>query len=204
MAVWLRADDHFTEWDLAANQEIQSWPTPARYEGSDVSPDGRLWVGEGREGDVICRDLQRHASTNLPLDVLEGWTVAFSADGTALVISSALGYARVWNTATWREWATLRGFLNAVDQAVFSPDNRRLATSGSNPDDAVKLWSGDARQEVLTLEGAGSEMNLTAFSPDSNAIGVMSGDGILSLWRAPSWTEINAAETKEKTESQQP
>lgn len=41
-------------------------------------------------------------------------------------------------------------------------------------------------------------MNLTAVSPHANAIGVMSSDGILSLWRAPSWEEIRAAEVKEK------
>jgi len=201
LVAWSKADNRLSEWDLEANREIQSWPAPVRFQGLGVSPDERLAVAVGFEGEVVCRDLQKHTSTNLPLDALEGWTVAFSADGKALVISSALGYARVWDTATWREEATLRGFLNAVDQAVFSPDLQRLVTSGSNPDDAVKLWSGDARQEVLTLEGAGNQMNLTAVSPDSNVIGVMSGDGILSLWRAPSWAEIHAVEAKEKTGS---
>jgi len=204
LLVWSKRDNRLGEWDLEANQEIQSWPAPVPFQGLDVSPDERLAVAVGREGEVVCRDLRNHSSTNLPLDALDGWTVAFSADGKALVISSALGYARVWDTKTWREEATLRGFLNAVDQAVFSPDGQRLVTSGSNPDDALKLWSADARQEVLTLEGAGHEMNLTAVSPDANVIGVMSGDGILSLWRAPSWAKIHAAEAKEKTESRQP
>ena len=204
LVVWSKADNRLSEWDLEANREIQSWPAPLRFQGLGVSPDERLAVAVGFEGQVVCRNLQNHTSTNVPLDALEGWTVAFSADGKALVISSGLGYARVWNTATWREEATLRGFLNAVDQAVFSPDGQRLVTSGANPDDAVKLWSGDARQEVLTLEGAGHQANLTAVSPDANAIGVMSGDGILSLWRAPSWAEIHAAEAKEKAESKQP
>jgi eukaryotic-like serine/threonine-protein kinase len=204
LIVWCTTDGRFYEWDLEANREIQSWPAPVHFQGLGVSPDERLAVAVGFEGEVVCRDLQRHTSTNLPLDALEGWTVDFSPDGTAFVISSALGYARVWRTANWREEATLRGFLNAVDQAVFSPDNQRLVTSGSNPDDEVKLWSGDTRQELLTLEGAGHEANLTAVSPDSNIIGAMSGDGILSLWRAPSWAEINAAVVKEKMEAQQP
>jgi WD40 repeat protein len=204
LIVWHAADNRFYEWDLEANREIQTWPAPVRFQGLGVSSDERLAVAVGFEGEVLCRDLQNHSSTNLPLDALEGWTADFSADGTALVISSALGYARVWRTATWREEATLRGFLNAVDQAVFSPGNQRLVTSGSHPDDEVKLWSGDTRQELLTLEGAGHEANLTTVSPDSNIIGAMSGDGILSLWRAPSWAEINAAEVKEKAEAQQP
>jgi len=44
----------------------------------------------------------------------------------------------------------------------------------------------------------------TAFSLDGNTIGSLSTDGILNLWRAPTWAEINAAEAKEKAESKQP
>jgi WD40 repeat protein len=202
LIVWSGTNNRFSEWDLAANREIQSWPGPVRFENLGVSPDERLVVAVGFEGQVFCRDLQNHSSTNLPLDALEGWTVAFSAEGSALAISSALGYARVWDTATWRERATLRGFLNAVDQAVFAPDNKRLLTSGSHSDDAVKLWSGDAHQELLTLEGVGHEFSLAAFSADNNIIGVLNLEGTLSLWRAPSWSEINAADAKEKLEAQ--
>jgi eukaryotic-like serine/threonine-protein kinase len=191
------ADNHFSEWDLEANREIQSWPAPANFERFGVSPDERLGVGIGWDGDVSCRILPEHSNTNLPLDALEGWSIAFSPDGERLAVSSALGYARVWRTATWREEATLRGFLNAVNSAVFSPDGKRLATGGSNPDDAVKLWDVDSWQELLTLEGAGSQFYLTAFSPDGNFIGTLSSDGILHVWQAPSWAEINAAEAKE-------
>jgi WD40 repeat protein len=141
---------------------------------------------------------------NLPLDALEGDAVTFSPDGSRLAISSRLGYARVWDTAAWREEATLSGFLNSVNSVAFSPDGQRLATSGSNPEDAVRLWDVDSWQELLSLEGAGSLFGLTAFSPDGNAIGILSGDGILHVWRAPSWAEINAAEAKEKAESKQP
>jgi hypothetical protein len=68
----------------------------------------------------------------------------------------------------------------------------------------VKLWDMDSWQELLTLEGAGSLFGLTAFSPDGNVIGTRSTDGILNLWRAPSWAEINAAEAKDKAETKQP
>jgi WD40 repeat protein len=197
LVVYFRADNHFSEWDLEANREIQSWPSPARFESFDVSPDERLGIGMGRNGNVSARNLSEHTNTNLPLDNMEGWSVAFSPDGTRLALSSALGYARVWDTATWQEQATLRGFLEGVNSAVFSPDDRRLAASGSNPDEALKLWDVASWQELLTLEGAGSLFGLAAFSPDGNAVGTLSNDGILNVWRAPSWAEINAAEGKD-------
>jgi len=189
---------------VEANREIQSWPAPALFKGFGVSPDERLGIGVGWNGGISGRNLSEHSNTNLPLDALEGWTATFSPDGTRLAIGSALGYTRVWDTATWREAATLRGFLNAVDSVAFSPDGQRLATGASNPFDAVKLWDMDGWQELLTLEGVGFQFAPTAFSPDGNTIGSLSTDGILNLWRAPTWAEINAAEAKEKAESKQP
>ena len=206
LLVFSQADNHFSEWDLDANREIQSWLAPALFEGFAVSPDERLGVAVGWNGGISGRNLSQHSNTNLPLDTLEGWMATFAPDGTRLAIASALGYARVWDTAPWREVATLRGFLNAVNSAIFSPDGRRLATGGSNPDDAVKLWDVDSWQELLTLEGVGSQYGSIAFSPNGNVIGALSGGsyGILNLWRAPSWSEINAAEAREKAECEQP
>ena len=87
---------------------------------------------------------------------------------------------------------------------AFSPDGQRLATGGSNPDDAVELWDVDSWQELITLEGVGTQFSFTAFSPDGNVIGTMCSDGTLNLWRAPTWAEINEAEAKEEAEGQQP
>ncbi|HEY5043356.1 MAG TPA: serine/threonine-protein kinase [Verrucomicrobiae bacterium] len=204
LVVRFDADNRFSEWDLEANREFQSWPAPAIFRAFGVSPDERLGIGIGYNGDISSRNLPEHSNTNLPLDALEGVTVSFSPDGKRLALASSLGYARVWETANWREEATLRGFLNAVNSVAFSPDGQRLATGGTTPDDTLKLWDVASWQELLTLEGAGTMFGLTAFSPDGNAIGTLSNDGILNLWRAPSWAEINAAEAKEKAESQQP
>jgi len=201
---WSRIDNRSFEWDLESNREIQSWAAPPTLEGGGLSPDERLMVEVGVEGDVSVRNLAGQSNTNLPLDAVEGWSVAFSSDGKRLAIASSLGYARVWDTATWREEATLRGFLNAVFSVAFSPGGQRLITGGSNPDDAVKLWDTDSWQELLTLEGTGSEFVEISFSPDGNSIGAMSGDGILQVWRAPSWAEIHAAEKAQAENSKAP
>jgi len=207
LVCWTIADHRFSEWDLEATREIQSWPAPANFQAPGsfgLSRDEQLGIGIGWSGQVQGRNLPGQSTTNVPLDVLEGHTVAFSADGKRLAVASALGFARVWDTATWREEATLAGFLNAVGSVAFSPDGQRLATGGTSPEDALKLWSMDSWQELLTLEGPGSLYSSTAFSPDGTAIGTMTSDGFLRVWQAPSWAEIDAAEAKEKADTKQP
>ena len=76
---------------------------------------------------------------------------------------------------------------------AFSPDGKRLAT-GSQGKEAIKLWDVESHQELLTLEGQGSTFNRMAFSPDDAILGCNTGRGLLHLWRAPTWAEIEAAE----------
>ena len=147
----------------------------------------------GFEGDVVFRNLADNSNTKVEVDVLEGCSASFSPDKKLFAVASQLGYARVWETATWREVATLRGFLLGVHSVAFSGDGKRLAT-GSGNEEALKLWSTESWQEVLTLEGRGSMFWSTAFSPDGNAILAGNYTGIVHIWRAPSWAEINAAE----------
>ena len=62
------------------------------------------------------------------------------------------------------------------------------------PEEAAKLWDVDSRQELVTLEGEGSALRPTAFSADGDAIGSLSEQGRLQIWRAPAWAQIEAAE----------
>jgi WD40 repeat protein len=83
---------------------------------------------------------------------------------------------------------------------AFSPDGRRLFSNYKGRE-AVRLWDVGTRQELLTLAGADQYLDKARWSAD--------GDVILAgppwqAWSAPSWEEIEAAEAREKAESQQP
>jgi WD40 repeat protein len=201
LAVWLRSDNRCAEWDLQANPEVQPWPAPPHFDAFGVSPDERLGIGVGWNSDVSGRNLREHANENLPVDVLEGENVAFSPDGQHLAVASALGFARVWRTDTWREEATLGGFLTGVFSVAFSPDGKRLAIGASRANDTVRVCHVESWQALLTLEGTGSQFVSIAFSPDGDALGTLSRDGSLHIWQAPSWAEIHAAEAKERSEA---
>ena len=61
----------------------------------------------------------------------------------------------------------------------------------------VYLWDVAARRNVLALPGQGTGFGFVQFSPDGHALLAVNGDGLLHLWRAPSWEEIAAAEKAE-------
>jgi WD40 repeat protein len=134
----------------------------------------------------------------LPLETSEAAGASFSSDGKFFAVASEMGSARVWDTKTWREVATLRGFQLGGESAAFSPDSNRLATGSGAGAQAPILWDTDSWQDVITLQGSSSVFYEPAFSPDGNSIGALNAAGILHVWDAPSWAEINAAEVKEK------
>ena len=147
-----------------------------------------------------------HPSMNVTVNTtgLESESVKFAPSGKLLAAASDLGYARVWDTGSWREVATLRGFLNSVVSVAFSPDGNRLATGEGAQGVALKIWAVDSWQDVLTLHADGNVFRRAAFSPDGNAIGVVTRLGALYVWQAPSWDQIAAAEAKQKAISWQP
>jgi WD40 repeat protein len=108
----------------------------------------------------------------------------------------------VWNIGTTggagsiKEAETLRGFLQGAHSVAFSPDARRLAVGGDGRE-AIKIWDLQTGQELLTLEAQDSlfgHYGGTAFSADGSLLGSLPFLGVLHVWRAPSWSEIEAAE----------
>ena len=145
-------------------------------------------------GASVLKDMATGRETNLHFDFREPWDVAFSPEGKLFAVASGDGFAKLFATDTLREVASLRGFLLGVLSVAFSPDGTRLATGGCGKD-AIKLWEMESQQELLTLEGQGSLFDSSAFSPDGNLLGSRNHFNLLHLWRAPSWEEIETAES---------
>src|SRR4029077_21276487 len=99
----------------------------------------------------------------------------------------------LWETTTQKQIVKLTGFPFGVWAAVFSPDIKRLATS-NNVREPIRIWDLESREQLLSLECQGSLLDIVAFSPDGNILGALNQHDVLTVWCAPSWAEIQAAE----------
>ena len=87
---------------------------------------------------------------------------------------------KIWDTATWREWRTLRDPTGGINSVAWSPDGRRLAWGGT--DATVKIGNPATGKILRILRGHTGWVEGVAFSPDGQWIASASLDGTVKLW----------------------
>ncbi len=77
--------------------------------------------------------------------------------------------ARLWDAATGKELAVLRGHEDGVRSAQFSPDGERVVTASA--DGTARVWDAATGEELAVLRGHEDAVNSAQFSPDGSAGG---------------------------------
>jgi WD40 repeat protein len=190
-------DFEIDTWELK-----ESWGAPGTFAAMDFSRDGRYCVMGGFRGQVLVRNMVNGQESSfveaMPNIGILGdhrcGPVAFSTFSDRVAICSQQGFARLWETGSWRDAGVIGGFLHAVAGLAFSPEGTRLA-AGSSGEEAIRLYEMERYQALVTLgaEGVGF---VPAFDASGNILAGMNTAGKLHIWRAPSWREI---EEKERT-----
>ena len=80
----------------------------------------------------------------------------------------------------WKNIATLTGHTDDVNQAVWSPDGKLLATASA--DHVIHLWDTHTGSQLRILEGHARSVIDVTFSPDGRSLASASLDGTIILW----------------------
>ena len=135
---------------------VKTWTVP------DLQPQGEHWVSAVDMAPVISAD---------------GQVLVTGGNGEGLS-------ANLWDAATGAHRVALRGHLDVLVAAAFSPDGRTLATGAG--DGSIKLWNLDTRRDVATIPLGRERMaDFMTFSADGNWLGAEDSKGLLHLFLAP-------------------
>src|SRR6202043_703220 len=92
--------------------------------------------------------------------------LAYSPNGEMLASGSDDNTIKLWDVATEKEKATLKGHSEGVFSVAFSPDGTTLASVGQQE---IKLWNVATGKEVRHFKHSGIILSL-AFSPDGKTL----------------------------------
>lgn len=123
-----------------------------------ASLDGTTRLSESRSGRLISV----FGLDSAPL------AAAFSPDGEQIVTGSEDGRGTIWEVATGRPRAFLRGELGAVSSVAFSPDSRSVITAG---DDGLRVWDATSGELIREFPGTLPELPRSVeFSADAQRL----------------------------------
>ena len=89
---------------------------------------------------------------------------------------------RLWDAATGKEIAVLRGHDDQVRRAAFSRDGKRVVTASH--DRTARVWDAATGQAIAVLRGHDGEVTSAAFSPDGARVVTASEDRTARVWDA--------------------
>jgi WD40 repeat protein len=151
------------------------------------SGQGRFAVAWGDR--ITIGTLSRGGLLDIPLGGEVSRSIAFSPDGTLIVVAFESGKARIWNSVNGSPVYTLEdGPTGAFTSAEFSGDGRRIITASF--DGLARVWDASSGKVVAILKGHETGIVSAAFSNDGRKVVTASTDNTARIWDTSSWSTI--------------
>jgi WD40 repeat protein len=164
------------------SMRVFSETVPAYHQPIDLaySPDGRLVATAGGSRAKIWDALNGNLRLELPVLGELATSVAFSPDGSRLVIGTLNGAVAITDAHSGKVITMLIGHQGLVQAVLFSQAGQQVITGSI--DGTVKIWEVQSGQEKLTLVRRQVPITDLALSPDGSRLAVTSEDGTAHIY----------------------
>ena len=178
-------------WDAKEGKQLASFDLGALGESAAFSPDGRIIAAITSTGKGQFADL---------FDVVSGkeignldspgkvFSISFSPDSRLVATATSDKTAQIWDAASGKKLAVLKGHTEAVNSAVFSPDGRRILTASD--DGTARIWEATSGKQIKVFKSDEDlRFNKAVFSPDGQRILIIAGDQS-GIWDVANGKEV--------------
>jgi len=116
--------------------------------------------------------------------------LSLSREGATLIVAGGDAKIRFVDMATGQVQRIFTGHTNAIYIAIFSPDEKLMASSSR--DLTARVWDVSTGRELWKLNGFRCAVKAVAFSPDGQLLAAAGNDGMVKLYDVKTGKELRS------------